>query len=710
MTTNNSYSGVDGAAAAVVESPAGSVDADSFRQFRRFLIGSALLLGVVVWLLPWGMSRLIENGSLDSVLPHELAGQVRIGTASLGWQSPVMLNDVTLSDASGRPLLEAKSIVTRQTFWSLWRRVEQPLVLEVDGLKGNFVIPELEPQLPTGELHLAEWLDRALRQSLPRIDREMTVKFSDSELQLRDRQSRVLAHWKPIRGEFRTQPGTEKEHSLQLHAHSATGSSVSLAGAAPNPPAGELTLTTHWTREPSGRRAERLSVELMGLNQSLSALDPLLSATLPELLPLPATTGTLQGHIERFGQEELNLLVQSRFVDHATGAEVAEASGEYPARLGLDVDASYSKPQDRLDVRRLFAQLDATAVDGTGQVTEVAGQQQIDATGTFQSPAEGLSKLLPEGIKDHVKFEEIQLSNVSIRGPLRPDPQKPFDIRFELSTTASWKGGTAFGLESEQGRVELKMMGNEISLIPLELPIAGGHIRQLPKLNLGTDPITVSIAEGPVLDRVELNETVCRDWLRYVSPLLANATGPSGTFSLETAAGEFQLGKIDAAELSGKLQIHQGQVRPGGLAQEVIELVRTAQAVRAPQAGQEEIVWMKLPPQEISYRISEGRVQHSQFVFLVGNIPLASRGSVGFDETLDLVISMGFPQDLGEGRPLLQLLQGEQLNFRVTGTTDKPVIDAEPLKEFGKRMGAKAAAGLIERLIERRQQRSNPDR
>lgn len=668
-----------------------------WKRVRRYFTTLAILGGLGVLFLPWIASKLLCEQTAEAWISEQISGSIQIGGASIGWQSPVLLNDVSYKNAQGKQLVNVKAVTSNQSLWDLLRRPKRPIELELEGMQASFVVPQLEPHEPSEQsIDLNLVLQQLLKHQIPKVNRQMTVRVIQSELKLLDAAGNVLSRWSPIEGEYQSKTGSQPEQTITIDAPVAA-----ISQNAPENSAAEqkLHFDAQWLGVKGANGPERLTMNLDLAKQPATALQPLLEATLPELFPIEPLTGTFAGLIERVGQEDLRLQLAT-----LNSNPRSEPATNLPFNLALD--ASYSKAKDRIDISQVYAQLDETAIDVQGTVSQVSGEQVVDARGTFQSPAEGLSKLLPEELKKNVEFKDIALSDLSIKGPLRPDPKQPFNFVFELSTTVSWTEATAYGLKSIAGKVKLTMLGNQLMLTPIDLPVSGGNIRQLPQLDLATQPISVSIPQGVMLDRIALTEDICADWLRFLSPLLADATRPSGTFSLDSDAGKFQLEHMSEANLSGRIQIHQGQVRPGPLADEILGMVSALKAVQ-PKAGgaTDDFLFLKMPNQIVEYRVVEGRVYHAGFNFKVGDFTFTSNGSVGLDETLDLVVSMQFPEALANRGPLLQALQNETLDFKITGTMDHPKIQGDQLKDVGKRIGIKAAEGLLERILEKRQSR-----
>ncbi|HWL09316.1 MAG TPA: hypothetical protein VNQ76_12990, partial [Planctomicrobium sp.] len=116
-----------------------------------------------------------------------------------------------------------------------------------------------------------------------------------------------------------------------------------------------------------------------------------------------------------------------------------------------------------------------------------------------------------------------------------------------------------------------------------------------------------------------------------------------------------------------------------------------------------EQILMEIPEEATNFALQNGRVYHDQFGVMIRNMRVVTTGSVGLDQTLDLKVVMPIPDRWLEGvGPVLQALRGEAIELLVQGTLKEPRLDGRPVADFGKRIGAKAASGLIERILERR--------
>ncbi|HHK41208.1 MAG TPA: hypothetical protein ENJ50_02220 [Planctomycetaceae bacterium] len=99
--------------------------------------------------------------------------------------------------------------------------------------------------------------------------------------------------------------------------------------------------------------------------------------------------------------------------------------------------------------------------------------------------------------------------------------------------------------------------------------------------------------------------------------------------------------------------------------------------------------------------MQRGRVYHDPLKMKIGELELTSRGSVGLDETLDVVLSVRIPDQWLDGRPLLASLRGQTLVFPMQGTLDRPRISSDALKVIRDRLIESAGEELLRSGLER---------
>jgi hypothetical protein len=261
----------------------------------------------------------------------------------------------------------------------------------------------------------------------------------------------------------------------------------------------------------------------------------------------------------------------------------------------------------------------------------------------------------------------------------------------------------------------LALQKDHVLLTPVDIRVNQGRLVSLPDLHLGGQAPALKFRQGLMLEQVQLTEPLCRGWLRFVSPVMADATSVGGLLTISTGEGMLPLENLSSGALTGSLLIQDGKLGAGPLVQPIMAIVDQVQGIAqiAGGRGLGNSPGLKISSQEVPFALQNGRVHHANLGFYAGEVILSTSGSVGLDETLDLVLQVKMPDRWFENRgPVLSSLKGESINIAIAGTLDRPQVDPRPLADFGKRIGTKAAGGLIfdliNRGIERRQQRQQP--
>jgi hypothetical protein len=184
------------------------------------------------------------------------------------------------------------------------------------------------------------------------------------------------------------------------------------------------------------------------------------------------------------------------------------------------------------------------------------------------------------------------------------------------------------------------------------------------KAEIVIDPVTV-------FDHREISPGMCNDLLKYVAPVLANVATAQGEVSLQLDGGHFPADDPKLGTLSGRLTLHAVEVGAGPLAQVVAKVLKVPQTV---SLARENVV---------EFKLTDGRVYHEGLQFGVDQLQVRTHGSVGLDQTLDLVaeVQLHLSDTTTGGRPILKALSNQMLRIPVKGTLNHPEVDPGALAQ-----------------------------
>ncbi len=653
------------------------------RRWSSLFWGTIIIGGALFLFLPTVLGSLCTSPDAVAWISGQPAGRVQVGRAMLGWQSPVLLRDVIFNDEKGQTLAQVDSITTQRSFWDMLLKPKEPLKLTLDGFKLTIVVEE--PKQPEGEFDLQQAVDAIQKRPLPNFGPDMDVKVTNGQIEFLTPKQEVIETWTGLTAEYHGSSTDKIKHFVKA-----------FVPASPERGTGDLSLEFERNLSLGADAQENVSLKITGDRVSLRPAQSWLAAYLGPQYQLRHASGTIQALFERNQTKGWQFLTTTALSDpDQVGAEIKVA-----------LDSRYSVADDRISLNQCDLTAQGTLINLKGTLSEVSTNKIINLTGNIQTSWAPLLDVLPPEIRSEIQIEGMKVGDLALQGSILPpkDGLPPLTA----SMVVQWDRAAGYGLVSQQGQVQIAYRAGEIIPTPIQVNVNGGKLLRLPTIDLNSTPVIVRFQAGPMLENVQLEEEICRNWLKYVSPTLADATTVEGQLSLQMDAGVYVPANPELSTLSGKLTISQGKVRPGPLASQVIGNVAQLEQLvtRVGLKDIREATLMEIPHEETKFLMKEGIVYHDQFGVMIRNMRVVTTGWVALDQRIGMKVAMLIPDKwVADAGPILQALRGEAIELLVSGTLHEPQVDGRPIAEFGKRIGAKAASGLIEKLLERRQQR-----
>ncbi len=378
----------------------------------------------------------------------------------------------------------------------------------------------------------------------------------------------------------------------------------------------------------------------------------------------------------------------------------------------------YDGPQGVIQLDRCdLVAPDVLTLSTAGRIAAPLTRCEVDLTGRVTYDLARLAaRLLPQS-RIRVLGQDTQ--SFSLRGPLRQEPSSlaqeagaaepaaPGMLSPALTGLGSvrWQSADLLGVAVGPGLVAARLAGGTIDADALEVPVSQGMLRMVPHLHMNHDPPLLTLDAGQVLTGVNISPRMCQDWLKYVAPLAADATRAEGRFSLSVERAEIPLWQPATARLRGTLLVDSARLGPGPLAMQLIDLGQQVQAIvqgRLPaSAPREPSAWVLIPQQQTRFELVDSRVYHDRCTFQVDNAVLHTRGSVGLDQSLALVVQVPIQDGWLERDKRLAVLRGMIVEVPIGGTWTRPRLDAHALEQLTTQVLRQTAKGMLEEGINR---------
>jgi hypothetical protein len=696
-----------------------------------------LLIGAVS-LAPQILTMTVLRHQVPAMLITALPPGVIIGSATAGWTSPIQLNDIVVPDDQGQPNLKIKHLTLSKSIWELATGTDDLGKIDVEK-------PDLNLVVVNGVTNYDKLIARLTSKPGSGKRKLIDLKLTEGVITVRE-QAQEPESVEPVTSETAEAtltPNPSPGGRGGLEEDARTVAVVDLQSAIfRSLPVGEEELFAEISaslREP--KVEQPITAELrwnlpdgaeagVGSGKVKAAIPSMPLAVLsPWLSPLAggrdvSGVASLTANVEAVPTEkELLLGVQVeipnldlRLAPDATHPEPFRWVGD-DLQLTAEGQGDLAGKQLKLEAVQLRTPL--VNADFGGTVLDLPGIATCDLTGTCNLNPQDLLAALPPEWSQHVQITGLRLGQIRVQGDLKPRLEEVASPEAEAATSAAhplhieadvqWDTGNVLGFQSNNAHVSVDWSNRTLSLNPNHLPIGTGRWVASPRIEFAPEGRTLVFDGGPVFENVEFTPEMSDTWLKYVSPILGQATSINGKFSLSAAPARLGLSEPWPGELSGHLDIQSAQVTPGPMTRQIVDGVAGLQTMMGRRPAEANVL-MQVEEQRVPFDFKNGRISHRDFHVSMGDLVVSSAGSVGLDETLDLQVSVPIPDKWIQGKPLLAGLKGEVIPFPMGGTLDRPVLDGQALGEFGKRIGFKSAGGLLEQLIQKRlEKKANGD-
>lgn len=338
-------------------------------------------------------------------------------------------------------------------------------------------------------------------------------------------------------------------------------------------------------------------------------------------------------------------------------------------------------------------------VDAHGTLSDLGGARLAQLEGTITPAWDDLQRRLEAALEPGATLSGEPIA-FRLEGPLAGNAEGAalFD---RLIVTARWDIHSADLFGIQVGPTTLAVHGNhgQVAFEPIRTTINGGTAEIRPTLQQREDGTWLAGLEpGSAIRDAAINEDVSHRVLAYVVPLLDDATRVTGAVSAEIARAEFPLsGELDLQRntiVEGQIVFADVEFGPGPLARSLVDIAAPAAEPR-----------LRLD-QPVVLDIHDGRVyQHGLSASLGTVARFTMEGSVGFDRTLDLAVSVPLQAERFQNVPVFNRISSAiRPTIPISGTLSEPRVDGQALRQSMGRMGLdianEAAVGGIGALFD----------
>lgn len=380
----------------------------------------------------------------------------------------------------------------------------------------------------------------------------------------------------------------------------------------------------------------------------------------------------------------------------------SEEALTYVASVAYDLETTH------LDLSRVELSSSALALGGSGRILRPFDDCFVELHGELTTDLQVMSVKLKPLLGDLITFAGQSSDSFMLQGSLFDrDPSIVSTGIVPASLTA--QAATAFdqasvmGITTSAGRVVGRLENQKIHFEPLNVAVDSGYLRGSPVIRLDGEQPVLEISNERVLEGIRLTPEITRTWIAYGAPILAGATQAEGQFSVQIDQAAIPLTNPFAGTALGSLEVEHATLGPGPLGAQLISVISQVKSVvtggRIDSSPSTQFA--KMPPQTIRMQLVDGRIHHDRVILQIDDVTLVTAGSIGADQSLDMVVGFRIPQSWVAGRPIAASLADFEVRIPLRGQLGKPEIDRQVLQSLTRDFLQRAAGGVLENELKR---------
>ena len=371
--------------------------------------------------------------------------------------------------------------------------------------------------------------------------------------------------------------------------------------------------------------------------------------------------------------------------------------------LTLDVRLRYQPAANTIIAEQVQIAGDWFAATMSGNARWTNSSSDLQLTGASRLKMNEVAQRFASLANMDIKATGIHEANLNLRAAIEDSGE----IEFVLATDVGWESGQIAGMNIGQAAVPIILTDTSLEVEQAEVPINGGNLAFAGQMHYRPGPLWMHLEPGTTAQSIQLTPEMTDRWLKYVAPLIANATKIEGTLGAQIDEATIVFDQPDQTQVTGRINIGNAEMMAGPMASQIIRGIGNLASVAkgldpqlGPQPGPQISTTnlVTLPPQTVDFAVSQGIVSHERLYLKLDRAQVITSGRVNFDGSLNMIVQV--PLDTRWLGRDLQQLAGQVVTLPIDGSISRPSLDSTSLRQIATQLGTQAVQSTAENYLQ----------
>ena len=397
---------------------------------------------------------------------------------------------------------------------------------------------------------------------------------------------------------------------------------------------------------------------------------------------------------------------QGQIIQASSGAQAQWQEVWREPKVGVAGDISLANDFNAVGFHNLTLDSSGLKASTNGTLSDLSGSMTADIEGVWVPDWQKINSLMEAYTGEFVRLAGNGEHQFALRGPIfetnvQPGAAAPWiSPSLQASASFGWDQGELLGLPIGKSDFDVGVSQSIGQIKTQGIPFAGGLVQFAPQLDMRTAEPVLTMDQTRLINNVALQPETARQWLKFVAPLAADATSAQGNFTVDVGSAKVPILDPLKMEARGAVRLSNVVIGAGPTAEKLLASVKQLRSILKPDSTDRDLnTWLRMDEQTVPILVREGRVFHEDLKFSHKDLVVQTSGSVGMDQSLNMVAKIPIHDDWIDGKDYLAGLKGKSISIPVTGTVSKPVLDRRSIQNLTQNLAKEAANSAINKAV-----------
>lgn len=377
------------------------------------------------------------------------------------------------------------------------------------------------------------------------------------------------------------------------------------------------------------------------------------------------------------------------------------------ANVDIQSDVQLSNDFDSIRIQDLNVNSSSLMMKTQGTVSQLTSAFLMDLAGSWNPNWQMVNSLLDAYTGKMARFSGSGEQPFIIRGPLFGSNAAQagwIPPQLQMNTNVAWEAADIFNFVLGPNKLNISVDQSVAHVTANSVSVLGGSVNLNSTVDMRETSPLLFIDQGPVAENIQLTPETCREWMKYVAPIFADATSAQGTFSINSRGMQVPLMEPMTANAQGTIRLSNVTIGAGPLADQLLSSINQIRSIVKPNSSRQQrdhSTWLRMEEQEVPFAVQNQRIFHDGIKFSHDEVTIRTKGSVGIDQTLNMVAEIPLADEwLDSGDGLLQSLKGQSISIPISGTVMRPQLDKRAFQQLTQQIVKSAAGSALNKVVQ----------